>query len=85
MELKKVPGLEDLDQLLATKEAGLQDNPLIDSTIRPQIDRMFLQTRELIGEFLQGNLLLEMTKLVNGKFGEPDSPLRREVLAAANS
>ena len=72
VELKKVPGLEDLDQLLATKEAGLQDNPLIDSTIRPQIDRMFLQTRELIGEFLQGNLLLEMTKLVNGKFGEPD-------------
>jgi hypothetical protein len=50
----------------------LQDNPLIDSTIRPQIDRMFLQTRELIGEFLQGNLLLEMKKLVNGKFGEPD-------------
>jgi len=71
-ELKKVPGLEDLDQILATKEAGLQDNPLIDSTIRPQIDRMFKQTRELIGEFLQGNLLLEMTKLVNGKFGEPD-------------
>ena len=72
VELKKVPGLEDLDQILASKEAGLQDNPLIDSTIRPQIDRMFLQTRELIGEFLQGNLLLEMTKLVNGKFGEPD-------------
>ena len=71
-ELKKVPGLEDLDEILATKEAGLQDNPLIDSTIRPQIDRMFKQTRELIGEFLQGNLLLEMTKLVNGKFGEPD-------------
>jgi hypothetical protein len=72
VELKKVPGLEELDQILATKEAGLQDNPLIDSTIRPQIDRMFLQTRELIGEFLQGNLLLEMKKLVNGKFGEPD-------------
>ncbi|MBT4694292.1 MAG: hypothetical protein HOB73_13200 [Planctomycetaceae bacterium] len=72
VELKKVPGLEDLDQILAAKEAGLQDNPLIDSTIRPQIDRMFLQTRELIGEFLQGNLLLEMTKLVNGKFGQPD-------------
>jgi len=72
VELKKVPGLEDLDQILATKEAGLQDNPLIDSTIRPQIDRMFLQTRELIAEFLKGNLLLEMTKLVNGKFGEPD-------------
>ena len=71
-ELKKVPGLEDLDEILATKEAGLQDNPLIDSTIRPQIDRMFKQTRELIGEFLQGNLLLEMRKLVNGKFGEPD-------------
>ena len=72
VELKKVPGLEDLDQILATKEAGLQDNPLIDSTIRPQIDRMFLQTRELIAEFLKGNLLLEMTKLVNGKFGEPN-------------
>jgi hypothetical protein len=72
VELKKVPGLEELDQILATEEAELQDNPLIDSTIRPQIDRMFLQTRELIGEFLQGNLLLEMKKLVNGKFGEPD-------------
>jgi hypothetical protein len=72
VELKKVPGLEDLDQILVTEEAELQDNPLIDSTIRPQIDRMFLQTRELIGEFLQGNLLLEMRKLVNGKFGEPD-------------
>jgi hypothetical protein len=72
VELKKVPGLEALDQILATKEAGLQDNPLIDSTIRPQIDRMFLGTRELIGEFLQGNLLLEMTRLVNGKFGEPN-------------
>ena len=71
VELKKVPGLEDLDEILVSKEAGLQDNPLIDSTIRPQIDRMFLETRELIGEFLQGNLLLEMTKLVNGKFGEP--------------
>ena len=72
VELKKVPGLEALDQILATKEAGLQDNPLIDSTIRLQIDRMFVGTRELIGEFLQGNLLLEMTRLVNGKFGEPN-------------
>jgi hypothetical protein len=71
IELKKVPGLEDLDKILATKEAGLQDDPRIDSAIRPQIERMFLQTRELIGEFLQGNLLLEMTKMVNGKFGEP--------------
>jgi hypothetical protein len=72
VELKKVPGIEALGQILATKEAGVQDNPLIDATIRPQIDRMFKQTRDLIGEFLQGDLLLEMTKLVNGKFGEPD-------------
>jgi hypothetical protein len=72
VELKKVPGIEELGQILATKEAGVQDNPLIDATIRPQIDRMFKQTRDLIGEFLQGDLLLEMTKLVNGKFGEPD-------------
>ena len=72
VELKKVPGLEELDQILSTEEAGLQDDPLVDSTIRPQIDRMFTQTRELMGEFLKGNLLLDMTNLVNDKFGKPD-------------
>jgi hypothetical protein len=72
VELKKVPGLEELDQILSTEESGLQDDPLVDSTIRPQIDRMFTQTRELMGEFLKGNLLLDMTKLVNDKFGKPD-------------
>jgi len=71
VELKKVPGLVDLDKILVVQESRLQDNPLIDSTIRPQIEGMFLQTRELIGEFLQGNLLLEMTNLVNGEFGDP--------------
>ncbi len=72
VELKKVPGLEELDQILSTEESGLQDDPLVDSTIRPQIDRMFTQTRELMGEFLKGNLLLDMTNLVNDKFGKPD-------------
>jgi hypothetical protein len=72
VELKKVPGLEELDQILSTEESELQDDPLVDSTIRPQIDRMFTQTRELMGEFLKGNLLLDMTKLVNDKFGKPD-------------
>ena len=70
--LEKVPGLEEIDAILALREASLQDNVTIDSVTRPQIDRMFLQTRELINEYLQGNLVLKMTDLVNDKFGRPD-------------